>query len=92
MIFSGRKRSATSRAKRRMTRSGTSAPRYQRPADATLDLEDFLAMRQFYVAIALVPTRRVGTAALPLCGDAGIVAQIVALTLAAHLRGRGRRH
>src|SRR5260370_38536326 len=30
MIFSGRKRSATARAKRRITRMGISAPRYQR--------------------------------------------------------------
>ena len=38
MILSGRNRSATSRAKRRITRMGTSAPRYQR-GDSVLHIE-----------------------------------------------------
>jgi hypothetical protein len=48
MIFSGPKRSATSRANRRMTAIGTSAPRYQRAWSAFFGRATFLDMPVFY--------------------------------------------
>lgn len=50
MILSGSKRSATSRAKRRMTRMGISAPRYQRGRGSFRGLRGFLAIPLFYPA------------------------------------------
>jgi len=48
MIFSGRKRSATCRAKRRMTRMGTFAPRYQRVGGAFGSVRRLGLMPSFY--------------------------------------------
>jgi hypothetical protein len=48
MIFSGWKRSATWRAKRRITRMGMSAPRYQRGTFGDAEVGRFFAMSSFY--------------------------------------------
>ena len=58
MILSGSKRAATSRAKRRMTRIGMSAPRYQRGAAAFVMLRGFLAMPSLYTTAARTASMR----------------------------------
>src|SRR5437879_8368589 len=50
MIFSGRKRSATCRAKRRITRKGTSAPRYQREWGAGGEMVRLMFMLPLYMS------------------------------------------
>jgi hypothetical protein len=55
MILSGSKRSATSRAKRRMSLRGTSAPRYQRGKGVAPVLACLCFMSRLYSVAARFP-------------------------------------